>query len=279
MLSPSCNQEMEKSIMRTKIETNVRRPFFPASTAIAFIAMLLVGGYAQLTVAQQPKAFASASQAAQALYEAVKNNDEGAVRDIVGAGPELTSSGDQVVDKLEHEQFARKYEEMHRLVREPDGSVVLYIGAENWPFPIPLVATGSQWRFDPDAGAQEIAARRIGEDETTAIEVCRDLGRATQSNVGRVTGDNSALDFARKLAANDPAASQVFYGYKFRIGTEQSVGVVLVASPIEYGTSGVMTFVVVPGGAVYEKDLGPQTVTLAAQINARPSGTNWAPVQ
>ena len=47
---------------------------------------------------------------------------------------------------------AKKYQEMHRLVREPDGSTVLYIGAENWPFPIPLVSKNGAWYFDSKTG-------------------------------------------------------------------------------------------------------------------------------
>ena len=54
---------------------------------------------------------------------------------------------------------------MHRLVKEPDGTTVLYIGAENWPTPIPLVKKGSSWYFDTAAGKKEILYRRVGENE------------------------------------------------------------------------------------------------------------------
>ena len=69
---------------------------------------------------------------------------------------------------LERERFARKYEEMHRLVREPDESMALYIGAENWPFAIPLIEADGKWRFDSDSGAQEVLAREVGENESLA---------------------------------------------------------------------------------------------------------------
>ena len=75
----------------------------------------------------------------------------------------------QTQDKVERELFVQKYQEMHRLGREADGSVTLYIGAENWPFPIPLVATNGVWRFDPDAGAKEVTFRRIGDNELRAL--------------------------------------------------------------------------------------------------------------
>ena len=108
--------------------------------ALNFVATLILS-FSQPTLAQTvAKTFASAEQASQALYEAVRNKDDQALQAILG-GPELSSSGDEERDKLEREQFAQKYEEMHRLVREPDGSAVLYVGAENWPFPVPLVST------------------------------------------------------------------------------------------------------------------------------------------
>lgn len=256
-------------------------PPISPSTVVALMIALLVASFFEVTFAQQsrPRTFASAVQAAQALYDAVRNNDDGAVRTILGAGPELTSSGNEAVDKLEREQFAQKYQEMHRLVREPDGDTVLYIGAENWPFPIPLIGNNGKWRFDPGAGAGEISARRIGENESIAIQVCQDLGRGTQASAEQQgTGGDAAIEFARELAENNRAVNQPFHGYKFRIGSERSVGVVLVAYPVEYGASGVMTFVVLPGGSIYEKDLGSETATLALQINGKPTG-GWVPVQ
>ena len=64
---------------------------------------------------------------------------------------------------------------MHRLVTEPDGSTTLYIGAENWPTPIPLVKKGNLWYFDTAAGKQEILYRRVGKNELSAIRVCQEL--------------------------------------------------------------------------------------------------------
>jgi hypothetical protein len=64
---------------------------------------------------------------------------------------------------------------MHRLVKEPDGTTVLYIGAENWPTPIPLANKGNLWYFDTDAGRKEILYRRIGRNEMSTIRVCQEL--------------------------------------------------------------------------------------------------------
>jgi hypothetical protein len=64
---------------------------------------------------------------------------------------------------------------MNRLVREPDGSVTLYIGARNWPCPIPIVSKNNAWYFDTQIGAREIVFRRIGRNEMSAIQICEEL--------------------------------------------------------------------------------------------------------
>jgi hypothetical protein len=76
-----------------------------------------------------------------------------------------------VVGNQSRANFAQRYQEMHRLVDEPDGTTTLYIGAKNWPTPVPLVSKGSSWYFDTEAGKKEILYRRIGRNEISTIRV------------------------------------------------------------------------------------------------------------
>ena len=123
-----------------------------ARVALATFALLLAGPVT-LCLARplSQTTFASPEDASRALLAAVQKHDERAVTEILGAGADLVTSGDKLQDTLERERFVQKYQEMHRLVQEPGGVTALYIGAENWPFPIPLVSRGGVWRFDPDA--------------------------------------------------------------------------------------------------------------------------------
>src|SRR5205823_2872183 len=107
-------------------------------TATVFaVSTVLAAGGARVCTAQasSQKTFSSAREASQSLFLAIRNHDEWAMMGILGAGKNLVCCGDAGQDKLDREQFIRKYQEMHRLVREPDGTAVLTIGAENWPFP------------------------------------------------------------------------------------------------------------------------------------------------
>jgi hypothetical protein len=122
------------------------------------------------------RTFSSPEEASNALVKAMQSNDEKAMLDILGAdGRQIVSSGDEIEDAQARANFVERYQEMHRLVKEPDGTTTLYIGAKNWPAPIPLVIKGNSWYFDTAAGKMEILYRRIGRNEMSTIRVCQEL--------------------------------------------------------------------------------------------------------
>jgi hypothetical protein len=300
---------MEKELMRTNnmtLETSekiiVGLAWGFASTVLLLLLvglLLLVAGFAGSSFAQdspQPRTFSSPGEASDALFQAAKKEDEPALEAILGAGKDVTSSSDEVEDKLEREQFGQKYQEMHRLVQEPDGSTVLYIGAENWPFPIPLVSKNGAWYFDSKAGTQEILFRRIGENEAVALEVCEEFAITKKDQVAKPASYDPITQFAQSLVSAGLANggsndSSPFHGYYFRpvngnsaaptnshvSGSHKKGGLVLVAYPAEYRSSGVKSFIVTKNDIVYEKDLGPGTTTVAPTIKSRTSG--WRPAE
>jgi hypothetical protein len=141
-------------------------------------ALMLTGCFAGVSMAQAPgpKIFASPADASTALYTAIENNDERAILDVHGPdGKTIVSSGDATEDANDRANFVRRYQEMHRLAREPDGTVTLYLGARNWPMPIPLMGAGTSWHFDTAVGRKEILYRRVGRNEIATIRVCQEL--------------------------------------------------------------------------------------------------------
>src|ERR1700693_1675111 len=293
---------MENEIMHTAnlISETSSRPRFNRIAALTVSALLIVG-CSQSSFAQKsgPATFSSPGEASNALFQAVQNGDEEALQRILGCGKEVTSSGDKIEDKLERERFSQKYQEMHRLVREPDGSTVLYIGAENWPFPIPLVSKDGAWFFDSDTGTQEILFRRIGENETTAIEVCEEFARAKKEGDAKAASNAKAssqdpitrfaeglviagaLNAASNSRATDDEEAYLFHGYYFRpvtgdsaAGNNMEAGVVLVAYPADYPPVWGNTFIVTKSGIVYEKDLGSTNTILAKKFKRGPD-SSW----
>jgi hypothetical protein len=153
-------------------------PYWGSLLKFAAVVVIALACLPSSSVAQQrgQKTFASAEEAATALVAAARNNDEKAMLEILGPeGKQIVSSGDDSEDAESRANFVKRYEEMHRLVREPDGTTILYIGARNWPTPIPLMNKAKSWYFDTEAGKKEILYRRIGRNEMSAIRVCQEL--------------------------------------------------------------------------------------------------------
>src|SRR5258706_395851 len=137
---------MEETIMHSvNNRFALGRGFRLTATATVGLA-ILIASCTPSSFAQQlsQQTFPSAEAASDALFLSTQSGNEQALVHILGS-KELASSGDEAGDKIDREQFAQKYRQMHRLVREPDGTTLLYIGAENWPFPVPPVSRASTW--------------------------------------------------------------------------------------------------------------------------------------
>jgi len=201
----------------------------------ALVAILFTGCLPALLLAQQPsqKTFTSPEEASQALFMAAQNSDQKVLLDIFGPdGKEIVSSGDAAEDAENRAKFAQKYEEMHRLVKEPDGTVTLYIGAKNWPTPIPLVEKGNLWYFETEAGKKEILARRIGRNEMSAIRVCQELVAAEKKYRSTAKGE-----YAQKMISDEGKHNGLYW--KAADGEPQSpVGPLVAAAAIEGDGSG-----------------------------------------
>ena len=117
------------------------------------------------------KTFGSLDEAVNALVAAFRAADRKAMVEILGPqGNPLVWSGDDVADRSAFQRFVAAYDRAHRL-EGGGGQVVLYVGEDDFPFPIPLVHKGDAWSFDTEAGRQEVLYRRIGANELDTIQV------------------------------------------------------------------------------------------------------------
>jgi hypothetical protein len=286
---------VENSIMERNIMQRISILFqFEGKCILRTVASVLfalfLGCSFEPTFAQQPgqRTFASAEDAGNAFLAAMQAPDDQAPLTILGpAGKDVFSSGDPAEDADARETFIVKYQEMHRFVTESNGKVALVVGAENWPFPIPLANNHGSWYFDTAAGKDEIVFRRVGKNELSAIDACRELVEAQQQYFARPPQD-IPKQFAQRFVSDEGR----FNGYFFRILTSQgshapggaknyvvegkmSAGFAFVAYPAEYRSSGVMTFIVDGSGTIYEKDLGPDTAKLAEAMTAYDPDPTW----
>jgi len=262
---------------------------------LAGSALAVTVAFSTVALAQGPgqKTYASPEEASNALFAAAQKNDEAALLEVLGKeGKSIIESGDPKQDEAMRANFVEKFQMMHRLVEEPDATTTLYIGAENWPTPIPLVNRAGKWYFDTDAAKKEILFRRIGKNELSAIRVCEELvaaqkelfsknneyaakfvsdegkqnglywpanGSANQSPIGPLVANAGSLGGLTMDSGADP-----FRGYYFRLLDRQ--GKQASGGAMSYVADGKMTkgFAFVAYPAVY-RDSGVMTFIVAQE--------------
>ncbi|MGB8062115.1 MAG: DUF2950 domain-containing protein [Candidatus Sulfotelmatobacter sp.] len=202
---------------------------------LAVLALAVSASPLFATQQTRQKTFGSAAEACHALVRAVESDDQSALLSILGPdAKDLISSGDPAQDKSSQEEFIKKYKEMHRLVNEPDGTTTLYIGAENWPTPIPLLHKGTAWYFDTPAGKKEILYRRIGKNELAVIQVCQELVDAQKEYYSQAHDGESQPQYAGKLSS-DPGKHNGLYWETSAGQPESPIGPLIAAAAADPG--------------------------------------------
>ena len=179
--------------------------------ALGMVAVLFVGvlGMPQSASAEaepagsyKQKFFRTPDEAVRAVLDACRNNDLPALLDIFGHEYErLIDTADHAGDQQRRREFSELARETKRLVKESDGRMVLIVGKDAWPFPIPLVREAEGWRFDTEAGQEEIINRRVGENELDTIATSRAYVTAQLQYASRDRDGDEVLEYAQRIAS------------------------------------------------------------------------------
>ena len=163
------------------LKNSTRRHSIVMLAACALIVSCLLFNNRARTEAQQSDAaqgtgFTTAQEAVDALLVAAEKYDEKALETILGPNSyDIIHTGEPARDKemsIEFAAQARAKQSLSKDSRKP-GAMILNVGSDEWPFPIPIVKLAGKWHFDTKAGRDEILLRRIGRNELDAIEICR----------------------------------------------------------------------------------------------------------
>ena len=273
--------------------------------------------------------FPSTEAAVQALIEAVKAEGDGALLGVFGPTAEELKSGDEVADDATRQRFLDAAAEGVAVEADGEDYAVLNLGKDQWPFPIPLVKEDQGWRFDTEAGLEELLNRRIGKNELYTIAVVRAIVDAQHEYASKARG-GQGREYAQRFLSSEGKQDGLFWrageseeesplgplvvgaveegyqrkegggpepyhGYVYRLLTAQgnhapggatsyledgrlTRGFAVLAYPVEYGHSGIMTFIANQRGLVFQKDLGEQTGELAAAMSEFDPDPTWDPV-
>jgi len=172
--------------------------------AVTISVLLLVSCNKAGNTPAAQKTFSSPAEAGKELLEAAKAGDTNALLAIFGPDSKnVLSSGDAVRDKDNVQDFIAAYQQMNRWVTINAGGQILQIGADNYPFPIPLDQNQSgRWYFDTPAGRDEILARRIGRGEMMAILACGAIADAQQQYFSQTHDGDKVKQYAQKFVSD-----------------------------------------------------------------------------
>lgn len=186
---------------------NARRLALRVALPILAVAAVGAGLAPHAAMAQQAneKTFGSPGEGVLMLYNAAKSGDNATLAALFGSNSgDILHTGDDVADKKMTQNFIARYDQMHRVVLEPDGTVTVYVGAENWPMPIPIAKNASgAWYFDTVAGKTEILKRRVGTNENDAIEILYGLVDAQYDFMSDVRDGDTTKQFAQKFISGE----------------------------------------------------------------------------
>jgi hypothetical protein len=209
---------------------------FPRTLAILIALVALAVSPAMAGGSGGQKRFVSQQQAVAALFASVQDNNDAELLAILGSGSEdLISSGDRVADQKGRTLFLKAYDEKKGLEQVDEGRAVLLIGDKDYPFPIPIVRQGNAWRFDTQAGMEEILNRRIGRNELHTIEVMHAYTDA-QREYTCMKRNHGGPEFAQKFASSEGKNDGLYW--KTGEGEEESPFGPLIARATEEGYSG-----------------------------------------
>lgn len=204
---------------------------------LAAIAWL---GIVTTAIAAEPHQmkFASPEQATDALVAAAQAGKTADLEKILGpSGHKLIFSGDRIADKEGREKFASAYAQKHTLDNQSETKAILIVGADEWPFPIPLVKQGDAWRFDTKAGAEEIINRRIGRNELDAIQVCGAIVDAEHDYASQDRTGDGYLEYAQKFMSSSGKRDGLYW--PATDGEQSPIGPLVVSASAEgYGSKG-----------------------------------------
>jgi hypothetical protein len=278
-------------------------------------AALTLALVAPAASASEQQRFASAEEAAEAFGNAVATSDPNAIRAILG--PDMRRYIPQPDQEITL-RFLEAWAKSHRVVSAGPDKALLEVGADGWTLPIPIVKTGTGWRFDTRAGAEEMRMRRIGRNELAARQVVlaiydaereyasRDAGGQYAPNLASAPGKKDGLywptgpgeepsplgELVAEAQAKGGARGGGYHGYRYRILAAQGShapggafdylvrgrmigGFAVVAWPVTYDETGVMTFMINHAGVVYEKDLGSQTADRVRAMKRFDPDSSW----
>ncbi len=177
------------------------------------ISLLMVFSVAAESARNYQAVFKTPTDAVYGLLEAIRTNNYYAISDILGSEyHRFIETPDRAAEAVRRKAFYHTvYRDGYKLVKQDNGSLVMEIGAQAWPFPIPIVWEGNGWRFDAKTGFEELLNRRVGMNELATIKTMQVLIDAQLQYATLDRDNDEVLEFAQKFNSTNGRYDGLFW--------------------------------------------------------------------
>ncbi|MDK3072500.1 DUF2950 family protein [Sedimentitalea sp. JM2-8] len=177
-----------------------------------FVSGLTIASLSATALVAEPAIYGSPTDTVMAFMDALNASDQEALLTVFGPeNRDLLLSGDSVEDRINRIAILTMYREGYRLEPQDDGSVVLALGEDGWPFPVPIARTGDGWGFDADAGYAEVTAREIGGNELDVIDLLDAYGDVQMAFRLVDQDGDGVMEFARRIISSAEDRDGLFW--------------------------------------------------------------------
>jgi hypothetical protein len=170
-----------------------------------FLALAVIWLFAgPASAADEPKlrAFPTAEAAANTLVEALRKNDDKTIDAILGGSWRDFVPGTREDEDKSREDFLKAWDQNHKLVPEGDNKMVVEVGTTGFTMPIPIVKEADGWRYDVDAGYDEMIVRQIGRNEIRVVQTLLAIVDAQFDYSVMDPMKTGRTDYARRLLSS-----------------------------------------------------------------------------
>lgn len=209
------------------------------------VALFAMGSSAATLAQESQRHFETAEQAANSLVIAIARDDASALAGMFGSEyGEILPAGTVTEEKVD--RFLDGWARFNTLQSVNDKTRLLSVGSHGWTFPVPIVREVEGWRFDTEAGKEQIRLRRIGRNELAAMQAALAYVDAQFEYAGEDRDGDGVLEYAQRfisregerdglyweagagepqsplgplLASHNPGDD--YHGYRYRILTRQ----------------------------------------------------------
>ena len=172
---------------------------------VALFAVIGGAAHAVPPAAQPPgpaqRSFASAKDAADAFVAALGSGDAGQLDALFGPQYAKFEPTDKIASAADRKHLAEAAQEALLLREDAPDRITLVLGAQAWPFPIPIALRDASWRFDTAAGIEELKNRVVGAHELAAIDLARHYVAAQAEYASEDRDGDQVLEYAQRFAS------------------------------------------------------------------------------